>query len=74
MSKAIERRLKAVESGNDDIPLEVRAWLGQMLTDTEKAILAAMPDEPYIPPTKAALALMPHDVREWISQPSLEQA
>jgi hypothetical protein len=39
------------------LPLKVRAWLGQTLTDAEQAELAALPpDPPYVPPSDAEMA------------------
>jgi hypothetical protein len=69
MNSGLDRRLSRLEkSNNKDAPLELRAWFGERLTDEERAELArraAMPQEPYTPPTDADLDAWGPDFREW---------
>jgi hypothetical protein len=64
-----------LERGNPvGLPLAVRAWLGQSLSDAEKADLAALPDPgPYVPPTDAEMADWSPEARAWFAARSCEQ-
>ncbi|MGE3745386.1 MAG: hypothetical protein AB7G25_06700 [Sphingomonadaceae bacterium] len=62
-------RMARLERGNlQSLPLAVRAWLGQSLSPTEQAELAALPADPaYTPPTEAEMAGWSLEAREWFS-------
>jgi hypothetical protein len=69
MNSNFDRRLSRLErSNNKDAPLELRAWFGERLTDEERAELArraALPEEPFIPPTDEDLDAWGPDFRQW---------
>jgi hypothetical protein len=69
MNSGLDRRLSRLEkSSSKDASLELRAWFGERLTDEERAELArraALPKEPYTPPTEADMAEWPADFRQW---------
>jgi hypothetical protein len=63
---SVRSRLERLEARRPiGLSLEFRAWLGQRLTDEERAELEAMPVEPYLAPTEEDMARWSPEMREW---------
>ena len=67
MSKDMMRRLAAIEAANVELPPELRQWLGEPITDAERAAIVPAPplsDAEW----EAALHKMPPDLRAWLEE------
>ncbi len=64
MISGLTKRIVALElAGPAPLPLDIRAWLGDYLTEAERASLAIMPESPR--PNRHAL---PADFTQWLEQ------
>ncbi|MEH6715968.1 hypothetical protein [Parasphingorhabdus flavimaris] len=67
MTLNIKARISALEIGQGETGVKVRSWLGLPLTDSDKAELAAMPDDgPYVRPAESELLDCSPQLRAWL--------
>ncbi|QBM75893.1 hypothetical protein E2E30_08995 [Sphingomonas sp. AAP5] len=64
MSKDMMRRLAAIEAGKVELPPEVRLWLGETITDEERASIVPQPPRSN-EEDAAAIRALPADMRAW---------
>lgn len=64
MSKDMMRRLTAIEAGKVELSPELRQWLGETITEVERASIVPRP--PLSPEEDAAaIRALPADMRAW---------